>query len=121
MEVLLPGDLPGNVLHERSSLPLVSRAGERARSVGKKVLVDDAPRSSSAPPRGRGLDSAKNKAARILSAAPRAISLCMWRSFIDRQYSPLTSMDQSEWEVILEELTRMGYIIKQEHDSGDGE
>jgi hypothetical protein len=38
----------------------------------------------------------------------------MKRSFIDRQYSPSTGMDRSEWEIILDELTRMGYIVKQE-------
>jgi hypothetical protein len=33
---------------------------------------------------------------------------------VDRQYLPLTGMYRSEWEIILEELTRMGYIVKQE-------
>jgi hypothetical protein len=63
----------------------------------------------------------RNKAARILSAAPGAVSPRMQRSFVDRQYSPSTDMDQSEWEIILEELTRMGYIIKKEPDSDGGE
>jgi hypothetical protein len=36
----------------------------------------------------------------------------MRRSFIDRQYSPSTGMDRSKWEVILEELMCMGYIVK---------
>jgi hypothetical protein len=35
-------------------------------------------------------------------------------SFIDRKYSPSTGMDQSEWEINLEELTRMGLILKKE-------
>jgi hypothetical protein len=30
-------------------------------------------------------------------------------------------MDQSEWEIILEELTGMGYIVKREPDCDDGE
>jgi hypothetical protein len=41
-------------------------------------------------------------------------------SFVDKQYSPSTGMDQSEWEIILKELTRMGYIVKKEPNS-DGE
>jgi hypothetical protein len=45
---------------------------------------------------------------------PEAISPHMRRSFVDRQYSPSTSMDRSEWEILLEELMRMGYIVKQE-------
>jgi hypothetical protein len=44
----------------------------------------------------------------------------MRRLFIDRQYSPLTGMDRSECEIILKDLTRMGYIVKKEPDS-DGE
>jgi hypothetical protein len=42
-------------------------------------------------------------------------------SHVDRQYSPLTGMDWSEWEIILEELTRMGYIVKKESESDGGE
>jgi hypothetical protein len=38
----------------------------------------------------------------------------MKHSFVDRQYSPSTGMDQSEWELILEELIRMGFLVKQE-------
>jgi hypothetical protein len=30
-------------------------------------------------------------------------------------------MNQSEWEIISEELTRMGYIVKREPDSDGGE
>jgi hypothetical protein len=45
----------------------------------------------------------------------------MQKSFVDRQYSPSTDMDRSEWEIILEELTCMGYIIKKESDSDGGE
>jgi hypothetical protein len=63
----------------------------------------------------------RNKVARILSAAPGAISPRMQKSFVDRQYSPSTDMDRSEWEIILEELTCMGYIIKKESDSDGGE
>jgi hypothetical protein len=52
----------------------------------------------------------------ILLDAPRAVSPLMWRSFIDRQYSPSTGMDRSEWEIILEEIICMGYIVKKEPD-----
>jgi hypothetical protein len=38
----------------------------------------------------------------------------MRRSFSDRQYSPSTGMDWSEWEIILEQLIRMGFIVKKE-------
>jgi hypothetical protein len=63
----------------------------------------------------------KKKAAQILSTAPRAISPRMRRSFVDRQYSPLIDMDLTEWEIILDELTRMGYIVKKEPDSDGNE
>jgi hypothetical protein len=41
----------------------------------------------------------------------------MRRSFVDRRYSPSTGMDLSEWEIILDELIHMGYIVKEEPDS----
>jgi hypothetical protein len=58
--------------------------------------------------------SAKNKAAQILADASGMISHWMKRLFVDRQYSPSTGMDRSEWEIILEEHTCMGYLVKQE-------
>jgi hypothetical protein len=71
--------------------------------------------------KGRGKGSAKKKASQILSAAPRAISPRTRRSFVDRQYSPSTGMDRREWEINLDQLLRMGYIVKKEHDSdGNG-
>jgi hypothetical protein len=45
----------------------------------------------------------------------------MRRSFVDRQYSPSTGMDQREWEIILDQLIRIGYNVKTEPDSdGNG-
>jgi hypothetical protein len=69
---------------------------------------------SSAPPRGYGASSVKNNAVRILADAPGAISPCMRRSFVDRRYSPSIGMDRSKWEIILEEIIHMGFIVKQE-------
>jgi hypothetical protein len=117
------GDLPGGTLHEWSSSPSVARVNEHSSPMNKRVLMDDAPGPSSAPPSrcGCGRGSTRKKATQILSATPGAISPCMLRSFMDRQYSPLTGMDRSEWEIILEELTHMVYIIKWELDSDSGE
>jgi hypothetical protein len=97
------------------------RVNKRASFMNKMALMGDAPRPSSGPPRGRGRGSVRNKAAQILSAAPGAISPRMRRSFVDRQYLPSTEMDRSEWEIILEQLTRTGYIIKKEPYSDGGE
>jgi hypothetical protein len=58
----------------------------------------------------------RREAARILSDG--AISPRMRRSFVDRWYSPSIGMGLSEWEVILDELIRMGYIVKKEPDDG---
>jgi hypothetical protein len=77
----------------------------------------DAPRLSNIKLRGRESGSAKRKAARILSVAPGTISPPMRRSFVDRRYSPSTGMGQSEWEIILDELILMRYIVKKEPDS----
>jgi hypothetical protein len=99
--------------------------GERTSRTDNDALLDDAPRPSNAQPRGRGRGcgkySVKSKATQILFSALRAISPRMWRSFVDRQYSPSTGMDLSEWEIILDELTRMGYILKKEPDSDGNE
>jgi hypothetical protein len=35
----------------------------------------------------------------------------------DRRYSPSIGIDLSEWEIILDELICMGYIVKEEPDS----
>jgi hypothetical protein len=37
----------------------------------------------------------------------------MKRPFVNRSYSPLTGMDISEWEMILEQLIIMGYVVKE--------
>jgi hypothetical protein len=57
----------------------------------------------------------------ILSAAPEVVSPCMRRSFVERRYSPSTGIGLSEWEVILDEFTRMGYIVKEEPICDDDE
>jgi hypothetical protein len=115
------GNVPRNAHHERMSLASVEKTGKHASHTDKGALLNDTSGPSNAQPRGRGRGhgrcSMKNKATWILSAAPRAISLHMQRSFVDRQYSPSTSMDLSEWEIILDELTPMGYIVKIETDS----
>jgi hypothetical protein len=80
----------------------------------EKALIDETPRPSSAPPRGYGRGSVRSKATRVLLDAPGAILPHTRRSFVDRKYSPSTSMDQSDWEIILEELTGMVYNIKEE-------
>jgi hypothetical protein len=51
---------------------------------------------------------------RILADATGAVSPSMRWSFVDRQYSPSIGMEWSEWEIILEELTRMGLLVKKE-------
>jgi hypothetical protein len=56
----------------------------------------------------------KHKATRILADASRAVSPQMRRPFSDRQYSPSTGMGQSEWEIILGDLIRVRFLVKQE-------
>jgi hypothetical protein len=82
-------------------------------------LLGDAPGPSVALPKSRGKGSAMRKAMHILFGDPGAISLCMRKSFVDRQYSPSTGMGLSEWAIILEEVRHMGYIVKEEPASND--
>jgi hypothetical protein len=108
-------------VHGRRSTASAENAGRRSSREGKKALLKDIPGTSNIKSKSCGGSSAKMEATRILSAAPGAISLCMQRSFIDRRYSPSTGMGLSEWEVILDELIRMGYIVKKKPDSDHNE
>jgi hypothetical protein len=82
--------------------------GECSSRAHKKTLVG----IILGPSGGCGRSSAKQKVARILSDNSRAISPRMRHLFIDRQYSPSTSTDQSEWEMILGELICMRFLLK---------
>jgi hypothetical protein len=84
-------------------------------------LLKDVLGTSNIKSKGRGGSSTKREATLILSAALGAVSLCMRRSFVQRRYSPSTGMGLSEREVILDEFTRMGYIVKEEPVSDGGE
>jgi hypothetical protein len=64
------GNVSRNAHHERRSLPLVEKTGERASCTDKGALLNDTPGPSNTQPRGRGRCSAKNKVVQILSAAP---------------------------------------------------
>jgi hypothetical protein len=92
-----------------------------SRREGNKDSLTNVAGMSSIRSRNHEGGSTRRDVARILSAAPGAISLCMRRSFIDRRYSPSTGMGLSEWEVILDELIRMGYIVKEEPNSNHNE
>jgi hypothetical protein len=119
------GNVPRSAHCERRSVPLVKTIRECTSCTDTGALLDDTPGPSNAQPRGCGRGHGKyftkNNATQILSATPRAISLRMRRLFVDRQYSPSTGMDLSEWEIILDELTHMGYIVKKEPDSDNNE
>jgi hypothetical protein len=108
-------------VHGRKSIASAEKAGRRSRRKGNKALLKDAPRTSNIKSKSRGSGSAKREAALILSATPGTISLHMRRLFVDRRYSPLIGMDLSDWEVILDELTHMGYIVKEEPTSDNDE
>jgi hypothetical protein len=90
-----------------------SKPREGTLNTGKRASLDQASGSSYATLKGCGGGSARNKASRILSDAPRDISPRMKRPFVNRSYSPLTGMDISEWEMILEQLIIMGYVVKE--------
>jgi hypothetical protein len=60
--------------------------------------------------------SARKDVVQILFVAPSVISPCMQRSLLDRRYSPLTGMCLCEWEIVLNELIHVGYIIMKEPD-----
>jgi hypothetical protein len=83
-------------------------------NTAKKALLDQASRPSFTPSEGYTGGFARSKVAWILSDTPGDILPHMKRSFVDRQYSPSTDMDMSEWEIILKQLITMGYIVREE-------
>jgi hypothetical protein len=103
-----------------ASCPRLSSRGskrkvrESVRAAAKNTLLDQALGPSSAPLKGCGGGSARSKDVQILSDAPRDILPHMKVSFVERRYLPSISMDQSKWEMILEQLVIMGYIVKEE-------
>jgi hypothetical protein len=100
--------------HSHADLQGSRKWDEGSSRIDQKALIDGAPGWSFALPCGSGGGSTKNKAAQILANASRAISSRMRHSFVDRQYSPLTGIYWTEWEIILEDLTCMVLLVKQE-------
>jgi hypothetical protein len=95
----------------------IENTSKRYRCEGEKDLLTDVAGTSSIRSKRCEGGSTRREAVWILSTAPGAISPRMRRSFVDRRYSPLTGMGLSEWEVILDELIHMGYIVKKEPDN----
>jgi hypothetical protein len=91
------------------------------REAIKGAALGKALRQSSAPPKGCDGDSAKIKATQILTDASGDISPRMKWPFAERQDSPSTGMDQSEWRIILEQILIMGLIVKEEVVSENGD
>jgi hypothetical protein len=85
--------------------------------------MDDAPGPSFALPRGHGhgRGSVRKKGRIDFVCYPRSYLAPHAEVIVDRQYSASTDMNQSEWEIISEELTHMDYIVKREPDSDGGE
>jgi hypothetical protein len=110
----------GSASRSRANFRGLEGMGEVTSRAVRGASIDEATGLSSTPPRDCGGGSMKNKVAWILSNDVGAISPHIRRSFIDRQYSPSTGMDWSEWEIILEELIWMRFIVKKEHVS-DGD
>jgi hypothetical protein len=80
---------------------------------------------SSVRGRGRGQNSAKAKANRVLldSEAGGSGDLLpiVKMSFQDGRYSPLTGMEMIEWQIILEQFIAMGLILNEEVVNIDSE
>jgi hypothetical protein len=104
------GTATRNQLEASTSRPLSGVRGLKKR----KITKGGRDATATAPPRSCGGGSAKSKAARILTDASEYISPHIKRSFVKRRYSPSTSMDWRECEIILEQLIIMGYVVKQE-------
>jgi hypothetical protein len=117
-----------SVVHARNasipgkrSVASIGNTSKRSRHEGNKDSLTDIAGTSNIRSKWRDGGSARRHAVQIVSAASGAISTHMRRSFVDRRYAPSTGMGLSEWEVILDELICMGYIVKKEPDSDHNE
>jgi hypothetical protein len=88
--------------------------GEGSSSACKGTSIGGLPAPSFAPPSGCGGGSVRNKAAWILADASSTILPHMKHLFVHRQCLPLTGMDRSMWEIILEELICIRFLVKLE-------
>jgi hypothetical protein len=73
------------------------RIGDGTSRTDGGTLAGEALGPLVAPPGVCGGSSTRDRATRILPDTPESILPHMRQSFVDRQYSPLTGMDQSEW------------------------
>jgi hypothetical protein len=101
------------MIHGKRLDALVEDADKRE---GKHDSLSDVAGTSDFRLEGCVGGSVRKDAARILSAAPGAISPHMQRSLLDRCYSPSTGMGLCEWEIVLNGLIHTGYIVKKEPD-----
>jgi hypothetical protein len=104
------------MIHGKRSDAHIEGTDKRSRREGKHDSLSDAAGTSDFRSEGCVGGSARKDVEQILPTAPGAISPHMQRSFVDRRYSPLTDMGLYEWEIVLNELIRMGYIVKKEPD-----
>jgi hypothetical protein len=102
------------LIHGKRSAAAIENTGKCSRREGNRGSLPDAGGTSDFRSKRLESGSARREAARILSAAPGAISSRMRRSFVDSRYSPSTGMCLSKWEIILDELICMRYIVKKE-------
>jgi hypothetical protein len=93
-----------------------SKLREGMLNTGERALLAQALGPLSPPPKGYGGGSNRSKVAQILLDAPKDTSSRMKRLFVNREYSS-TGTDRSEWEIFLEQLTIVGYIVKKEPES----
>jgi hypothetical protein len=114
------GALNASIHGKRLTSP-IENTNKHSRREGNRDSLTDVAGTSDIKSKWHEGGSVRREAVWILSTTPGAISPRMWRSFVDRRYSASTGMGLSEWDVILDELIHMGYIVKKEPDSDHNE
>jgi hypothetical protein len=102
------------------ALPLIlvplAKKGKREVKALRKTGVTRAPHSASV--RGHRLGSAKAMADQVLidvgAGASDELPLVIKQSFKDGRYSPLTRIEEIEWQIMLEQFVASGVVVKDE-------
>jgi hypothetical protein len=110
---------------EASSAGQMNSNKRKGQGKGGVCRNDSRRAPSSVRGRGRGQNSAKAKANRVLLDSEVGGSgdllPIVKMSFQDGRYSPLTRMEMIEWQIILEQFIAMGLILNEEVVNIDSE
>jgi hypothetical protein len=105
--------------HRGTAAPLAVRAPQtkkKRQGVGALLKANNQRATPSVSGRGRGRGSTKFKTGRVLLDAEVGASVelqpLVKQSFKEGHYSASTGMEDSEWQIMMEQFIAMGVVVK---------